>query len=210
MNRIHLFALKPMAMRTRSEREERDPDPGLSNIASWLRHLQAEDSTFSSRVTDALTPLLPGFTGYGLTAGAGEDRNLVFKFRSSENGRAEYKVPFDKLSDGQRALASLYIILNSVVAPNTTICFDEPDNFISLREIQPWLLELEDRQEETGCQCFFVSHHPEIIDHLTHMEETVLLERYDGGTVRIRPFDWGASEGVNASELMARGWESDG
>lgn len=210
MRRIHLFALKPWSMISHSEREERDPYPDLSNLSSWLRHLQIEDSSFPSRLTESLVPLFPGFIGYGMTAGVGDGRSLVFRFSPPGVGMPEYKVPLDELSDGQRALTALHIILHSVVQRDTTICFDEPDNFISLREIQPWLLQLEDRQEETGCQCLFISHHPEVIDLLTPMEETVLLERDNGGVVRLKPFAWGESDGVSASELMARGWESDG
>lgn len=209
MQRVYLFSLNPWSMGARSEQEERDPFPSLSNIASWLRHLQVEDSSFPSRLADSLQPILTGFSGYGMTAGAGDDRNLVFKFTPPDRETGEYKIPLDELSEGQRALTALYIVLHAIVNRDTTICFDEPDNFVSLREIQPWLLELQERQEDTGCQCLLVSHHPEIIDFLTPMEETIRLERDNGGVVRLKPFEWGDSNGLNASELMARGWEND-
>lgn len=48
-----------------------------------------------------------------------------------------------ELSDGQRYLLALYMILHFLMAKGHTVFIDEPDNFISLREIQPWLLAAE-------------------------------------------------------------------
>lgn len=209
MRRFYLFSPDPLRMNFKSERELRDPDPGLAEIASWLRHLQAEDSGFANRLTESLRHLLPCFSHYGLKSGSGDERSFSFHFTIPGRAGASYELPFDRLSDGQRALTALYIVLNAVVKPDTTIGFDEPDNFVSLREIQPWLLSLEEQQDTTGCQVFLVSHHPEIIDHLTHMEETMLLERDESGIIRIGPFVWDDSDGAPASELIARGWASN-
>ncbi len=46
------------------------------------------------------------------------------------------KVGFSELSDGQRCLICLYVILHVVVAKGNTVIIDEPENFISLAEIQ--------------------------------------------------------------------------
>ena len=45
-----------------------------------------------------------------------------------------------------------------------TVIFDEPDNFLSLREIQPWLMTFADTIEESGGRVLIISHHPEIIN----------------------------------------------
>ena len=47
----------------------------------------------------------------------------------------------------------------------TTLCLDEPDNFLALAEIQPLIFEFCDATEENGPQVIFASHHPETIDH---------------------------------------------
>src|ERR1035438_8231016 len=47
---------------------------------------------------------------------------------------------FNELSEGQRCLICLYAILHFVLAKGHTAILDEPDNFVSLREIQPWLM----------------------------------------------------------------------
>ena len=41
---------------------------------------------------------------------------------------------------------------------------DEPDNWLSLREIQPWCAAVRAACEENG-QCVMISHHPEVIDY---------------------------------------------
>ncbi len=77
---------------------------------------------------------------------------------------AEYD--FEELSDGQRALISLYTVLACAMSKGRLVLFDEPDNYISLAEIQPWLLALTDKVEMGGAQAIIVSHHPELLNHL--------------------------------------------
>ena len=43
---------------------------------------------------------------------------------------------------------------------------DEPDHFVALAEIQPWLTELVNLCEETSSQAIICSNHPELIDYL--------------------------------------------
>lgn len=45
----------------------------------------------------------------------------------------------------------------------------EPENFLALPEIQPWLLQMADKVEQEACQIFFISHHPELINYLAEL-----------------------------------------
>ena len=74
-------------------------------------------------------------------------------------------------TDGQRTLIALYTLLYRVVNKETTVCLDEPDNFLALAEIQPLLLAFNDRADEIDAQVIIVSHHPELIDLLHHSME---------------------------------------
>ncbi len=65
-----------------------------------------------------------------------------------------------ELSDGQRYLIALYMVLHFLIARGSTVFIDEPDNFVALREIQPWLLAAEEAVEENRGQPILVSHHP--------------------------------------------------
>ena len=73
---------------------------------------------------------------------------------------------FDQLSDGQRALITLHLLLFADDAERT-LFLDEPDNYITLPELQPWLAELEDSCGDTLPQTILISHHPEAIDFLS-------------------------------------------
>jgi len=64
---------------------------------------------------------------------------------------------------GER-LIGLYAILHFALANGDTVILEEPDNFISLREIQPWPMAVSDTVEEKGGQIPIISHHPELID----------------------------------------------
>ena len=117
------------------------------------------------------------------------------------------EVPFSDLSEGQRTLIALYVLLYCAVTENSTLLIDEPDNFIALAEIQPWLMRLLDRVDEQNAQVILVSHHPELLDQLAG-QGGVLLDRPDGGETRVRPFEPPEDSGLKASEIIARGWES--
>ena len=60
--------------------------------------------------------------------------------RNSRQQRKRVNYSISELSDGQRYLITLCMILHFLISRGDTVFLDEPDNFISLREIQPWLL----------------------------------------------------------------------
>ena len=62
---------------------------------------------------------------------------------AAQDGQVGHVYRFDKLSDGQRALIVLYLLLFAHDA-GRTFFLDEPDNYITLPEMQPWLAEMED------------------------------------------------------------------
>lgn len=117
-------------------------------------------------------------------------------------------VDFDELSDGQKALIALYTLLHCAVGSGSTICIDEPENFVALAEIQPWLLELNDRIDDGDGQAILVSHHPELINLLAP-EQAVIFSREHGGPVRVEAFRPDALGKLSPAELIARGWERD-
>ncbi len=83
------------------------------------------------------------------------------------------------------------------------LCFDEPDNFVALSEIQPWLQVLRDTLEAQGGQAMIVSHHPEVIDYLA-LDSLWQFER-PSGPVIARPYEGDAASPLKLSELVARG-----
>jgi len=137
-------------------------------------------------------------------------RVLRFDFQyEGDDQRAvspKYSLNFDQLSDGQRTLVALFTVLHSAVAADTTLCLDEPDNYVALREIQPWLIELIARTHATGGQCFLISHHPELINYLAS-SHGVRSFRDNAGPARAKAFEATEDDELLPAEIVARGWE---
>jgi ABC-type glutathione transport system ATPase component len=152
------------------------------------------------RAQEALREILPGFQHLRLQS-AGRARVLAATFRYP--GGMAYDLDFDALSDGQKALVVLYVVLHGVGKDMRVLALDEPDNFVSIREIQPFLTELDNISDETGLQVLLISHSPEVIDYVG-ASDAILFERPDGGHTRVRTIQ--SSGPLRLSELMARGW----
>ena len=184
-------------------------DRDMVELISWLRYLQQESVDLLPRIRDSLRDVLIGFDDFRLENAGGKSRALKFEFITDEQGKKRrFSVPLERLSDGQRMLVALYSILHGAIAANATICIDEPDNFVSLREIQPWLIELKDRAADTGCQWMMISHHPEVTDHLA-ADCGHWFHRVGAGPVRVRPFECDKEGLFKPSEVIARGWASE-
>jgi ATPase subunit of ABC transporter with duplicated ATPase domains len=105
-------------------------------------------------------------------------------------------------------LIGLYMVLHFAVAKGQTVILDEPDNFISLREIQPWLLAAEQALEDNKGQLILISHHPEILNQWAR-EYGLRFFREENGHVRTEKFKDDPDGFLRPSELIARGWENE-
>lgn len=176
-------------------------DRDLGNFAEWYRHLKQEldDHVY----LDDLRRVVEGLQTLRLEH-VGEKRRglrVAMKQKGGDYGFAE-------LSDGQRALIGLYAVLHFLVQPYTTLCFDEPDNFLALKEILPWLEALLERveDEESQAQILIISHHPEYLNQLA-FTDGLRFDRDPDGAVRAKPFEDISCTGLPAAELVARGWD---
>jgi predicted ATPase len=199
----------PRRMSALAQKETVFPSADLSNFADWYRHLRLESD--DRALLDDLRDALEGFESMDLKDAGLGNRVLKITLSCEERpgaARRNDSYGFDELSDGQRVLVGLYTVLHSALKPDATIGFDEPDNFIALREVQPWLNKVLDRVENEGAQVLIVSHHPELLNRMA-FEDGVLLDRPGGRHTRARPFDDPAETGLSAAELIARGWERE-
>ncbi|WP_434047598.1 MULTISPECIES: AAA family ATPase [Sorangium] len=195
---LWLLRPDPRAMTARVEAKDDEwLAPDMGNFAtSYLRYLATKPGSVF-KASAALGQVLPGFLelherlGY-LHARFGDDS-------ASESFR------FDELSDGQRALIALYVLRWTISGPGKTLVIDEPDNYVSLREIQPWLTEMTDLAlGRNGPQLWIVSHHPEVLNLLAE-DYGWRFFRDGAGPTRVERFK--PAEGIDAAETVARGWE---
>jgi predicted ATPase len=209
--RVYVIRLSVAAMAEHggeTVREARVPAPDFSNFASWYLHLLQEATDRVFAVTEALRERLPGFVSLSLVS-AGERKVLKARFRFPGSGHEE-QFPLRELSDGQRAIIALQMLLHCLPASGAVLCVDEPENFLALPEIQPWLDAIYDQVEDKRRQVLLVSHHPRLINMLADDAGFWVQQDPDAGVARISPIVRGeATEGLPVSQLVERGWIID-
>jgi predicted ATPase len=203
---LWLISPDPHQMRPVAEKEETGPSTNLSNFANWYRHLRQEHS--DHELQQDLRELVPGFQNMALVEAGLNTRALMVSFANSNNGKDQHFLNFGELSDGQRVLIALYTLLHFGARSGMTLLLDEPDNFIALAEIEPWLDKLNDRVDESGAQVLIISHHPELLNRMA-FEGGLVFDRPEGRYTRVRPFKDSAETGLAPAELVTRGWEDE-
>jgi len=192
------------------EAESRGEDPMLArdggNFSAWYRHIFQERQDLLPDYIEAVKDVVDGFSSMRLEKVGQEARSLMVVFEDDSTKRFELRL--DEISDGQRALIALYALVIATAGQGYSLFLDEPDNYIALAEIQPWLMALRDACGDTIPQAVLCSHHPELIDYLGP-ECGLLLRREASGVIVPAPLhvplDTG---GLKLSEIVARGWEA--
>jgi predicted ATPase len=177
------------------------------NFAAWYRHLLQERTDLIPEFTKALQEVIAGFRGIR-SERVGLDTWALMVIFDQQGQR--YELRLDEISDGQRALVALYSLVRLAAGQGYqgyTMFLDEPDNYIALAEIQPWLIELADACGAYVPQAVLCSHHPELIDYLGP-DRGVLLERESSGVTRAKALaETLVNDGLKISERVARGWQ---
>ena len=207
LNRFIIVQAIPALMRQESAKEELYPSFHLENYVSWYRHV-SQDQGMAYQLTSELREILPGFDYFRFDA-VGEKHRLLKVFFREEDSEGSVGYDFDELSDGQRMLIALYSMLYAARADKEwpyTLCLDEPENFLALSEIQPWLTTLYDLCNEGQLQALLISHHPELINYLLASPVGYWFERQSNRPTRVKAITIDGKDSLPASELVARGW----
>lgn len=201
MQRIRVIRLNPFAMNEESRQEAHNLEVNASNFADWYRHLVQAHFEKVQDINIDLQERLPGFKSLNF-AERGEARLLYARFENGQQPR------INSLSEGQKALIALYSLLHGLAnEKGATLCIDEPENFLALPEIQPWLDTLVDCVDDDQLQAFLVSHHPRLINYLA-AGKGFWIERQDAlGPSRVIPISAENNEGpLRIDQLIERGW----
>jgi predicted ATPase len=202
-----ILRLSPDRMASVSKKEAPWLDRNGENLVSWYRRLPAEEPEAVDALKADMIEIIDGLQFFRLISAGSTAKELVATLSVGGGaGRKKYDLSFEELSLGQRELFALYAVLHVAARRAKVLCFDEPDNFVALREIQPWLVKLRDAVEESGGQAFLISHNPEVIDYLA-AASSFKFERPGGDVTRVRPLVVNLSTGLKASEALARGWD---
>ncbi|HLX65191.1 MAG TPA: AAA family ATPase [Planctomycetota bacterium] len=215
MNRLNIFCIElekliiatvcPTMMSSESKSEDRALSRNMANFAAWYRFLSQEHQGQAFLIFQELKKVLPGFNSFNIKAEGEKTRILKVLFDLNHGSGRSISFDFGELSDGQRVLVALYSLLFGLKGQGYCLFLDEPDNYVALREIQPWLRELSDACDNGIEQVVLISHHPEIIDYLA-MNSGRWFDRESNGPVRVSESPKETIEGMKASEGVARGW----
>lgn len=192
-----ILILRPgiRGIESESKAESRFPNFDLSNVISWYRHL-AQDQHYTDMLRESLQAVWPDLKFLKL-ADAG------MSFKALELHFEGVVLPFNQLSDGEKMLVSLYLIHTSLAQGNgSSALIDEPDNYVSLQELQPWLLGVSGLIDEAH-QALIISHNPEII--ALNPSAGVLFWR-DNHRSPTRTGNLDIPPGMTAGEALTRGW----
>jgi predicted ATPase len=204
--RIVIARVLPSLINATSFNDQSRLDSDATNFASWYRFLSQEHQGNIVDLTQTLRSVMPGFDSFSLREHGEDARVLSVFMRAGSQNEKSVRYSFEELSDGQRMLVVLYALLNGLKGKGFSLFLDEPDNFLSLREIQPWLLALQDACGSDIDQATLISHHPEAMNLLAHSNGR-WFTRPENGPVRLSepPPD---AQNLSASEIVARGWNS--
>ena len=207
IERLLFLKINPHLVNDYSSQKESFLTKRVENYVSWFRYIFAENSEKINQLTFSLQEILDGFIRFEIKQISEKSVVLLLVFSN------EIKYFFSQLSDGQRALVVLYSLLYGLEAQDYTICIDEPENFLALPEIQPWLFQLEDLCSEGKLQALLISHHPQLIDYLLSSPIGYWFERQANSSVKVKPINSEVQKcnesGLSMSELIARRWLSE-
>ena len=111
---------------------------------------------------------------------------------------------FHQLSDGEKLLVALYMVRDALATGAVqTVLIDEPDNFVGLPELQPWVLAIRELLDEDH-QAILISHHPEVLNSAGEEAGRYLWRDNHTSPTRIGPLN--VPEGLSAGEAVTRGW----
>ena len=217
MRSVECLRVDPSSMNhSHSEREERRLKRDLSNFPSWYRSALTADLAAGIEYLATIKEVIGGMESLDLEEIGQGHRRLRAAFacvpdrktKTKPKASSRFWLYFDELSEGQRVLIALYAILHFLLPKLTTFCIDEPDNFIALAEIQPWLFGVLDRVDESGGQVVIASHHPELINMLAP-DHGIILERDGAGPITARKYKTDRESKLAPAERVARGWEHE-
>jgi len=205
ISKFTIVKMQPQLMTSDSPSEERSPSNNMSNFSSWYRFLSQEYQGQIIELTKELKEVIPGFHSFALSQAGDKHKILKVGYSGEADSDSIKYYKFDELSDGQKVLFVLYTLLFGIRKLGYSLFLDEPENFLALPEIQPWLMAVSDTCGESFRQIVLISHHPELINYFG-ASAGIWFERNANGPVEIKENIYDGKPGLRLSETIARGW----
>jgi len=202
LNTLFIIRINPYEMVSTISKANSDIKTNFSNFAEWFADLNEKSRREVSVFETAMRGILPGYEYFKIDP-AGQAKVLMFEFENTTNKKAPLRYYFNELSEGQKVLIALYALIYCT-PENSLLCIDEPENFLALPEIQPWLNELRDKCKERNLQTLLISHHPSLINFLAP-DSGYWFSRPDNHTIYEKITEHG-DDGLSLAQLIEMGW----
>ncbi len=202
MARLLILRPNPRIMERESRAEVKIPDLHLSGLTSWYRSL-SQDLEWALALRNQLQEVWPDFKSLRLVDVGLNTKALQLLFEAGGGANAN-TLFFEQLSDGEKALLGLYTVRTALATGAVqTVLIDEPDNYVGLPELQPWVLSLRELLDDQR-QAILITHHPEILNSAGPENGRYLWRDNHLSPTRLGPLEVPA--GMSAGEAVARGW----
>ncbi|MEQ8996720.1 MAG: AAA family ATPase [Coleofasciculus sp. B1-GNL1-01] len=204
ISNFFIVHINPLSMGEESRQEDTHPAWDMSNYAAWYSYLSGEQGKIFN-LTIKLREIIDGFDAFrNKPIGDAKILSLSFPSLSEE----PYKL--SEISDGQRVLIALYTLIYCAPDEDYTLCIDEPENYLALPEIQPWLNTLFDQCSgaDSHGQAILISHHPALINYLAS-SSGYWFERANEGIIRLQSITDQQDTGLSLAKLIELGWIYD-
>jgi predicted ATPase len=200
LQKLFFVKINPDAMSSRIDKAESVIKADCSNYAAWFAYLNEKQRREISILEKKLREILPEFDYFRIEQ-AGQAKTLQVDFENSNKEVITYY--FSELSEGQKTLIVLYTLLYCV-PENAVVCLDEPENFLALPEIQPWLDDLHQECSEKDIQVLLISHHPKIINLFSSQFGYWFTK--ENGITQVEKINPDSKTGLTIIEMAEKGW----
>ena len=194
----------PSSMADTAEGMPEDILPKMQNFLGWFYYNATLKDGFQAVVESHLKESWEGFDRLLFEKVGREARILKVVFQGI-SPIGEMAVDFRDLSDGERMLLVLYaLVAYQSESDPTTIIIDEPDNYVSLLEIQPWILKMLDTCPDDG-QLIVVSHNAEIIQTFGYEHVSYFARKDHTSPTQVKQVE-PMTSGFSLDRWLRRGW----
>ncbi len=201
VNRIIICSPNPKTMMSTVDQDNMLPQNDFSNIGSVCADLfQSVPEAFID-LGSVIREINPTYVQAKIVPGQ-YNKRLSIEYRFKD---VKCIFDFEELSDGEKALFAIYLLIYAYLKRGYTLLLDEPDNFVSLREIQAICMSIEEAVGEAG-QCLLISHNADVINYFTD-QAGIWFDRNTSGESKIidNPYKANQEQILTYSEFISRG-----
>lgn len=141
---------------------------GAENIIDWARWLLSANPSLYTVMSDFLKFRMYDLDMFKFENAGSDDRRLLFFFKEDSDTKA---LDFYQLSDGEKIFfLAATVIAAQINNPNLLCLWDEPDNFISLVELDHFIISCRKAFESKNAQTQLImtSHNAQVINNFSN------------------------------------------